>query len=41
MMSRTTLPRLFLYITAEYATPQNDFNQVILWDQIIVRGEGK
>ena len=31
---------LFLYVTAEYATEQNEFNQVILWDQIIVRGEG-
>nr|QBH72901.1 microsomal signal peptidase 23 kd subunit [Thermobia domestica] len=31
--------QLFLYLTAEYATPNNKLNQVVLWDKIIQRGE--
>ncbi|XP_034230202.1 signal peptidase complex subunit 3 [Thrips palmi] len=31
--------QLFLYITAEYQTPSNEFNQVVLWDKIVLRGE--
>eukprot|EP00112_Aurelia_sp_Birch-Aquarium-sp1_P008037 Seg1880.1 transcript_id=Seg1880.1/GoldUCD/mRNA.D3Y31 product="Signal peptidase complex subunit 3" protein_id=Seg1880.1/GoldUCD/D3Y31 len=31
--------QLFLYITAEYKTENNEINQVILWDKIILRGE--
>ncbi|KAE8747975.1 hypothetical protein FOCC_FOCC005366 [Frankliniella occidentalis] len=31
--------QLFLYVTAEYQTPSNEFNQVVLWDKIILRGE--
>ncbi|XP_018329949.1 signal peptidase complex subunit 3 [Agrilus planipennis] len=31
--------QLFLYLTAEYETPDNKLNQVILWDKIILRGE--
>lgn len=30
---------LFLYLTAEYKTKDNDLNQVVLWDKIILRGE--
>lgn len=30
---------LFLYLTAEYRSPDNSLNQVILWDKIIKRGE--
>lgn len=30
---------LFLYLTAEYETPNNKLNQVVLWDKIIKRGE--
>ncbi|CAK8684435.1 unnamed protein product [Clavelina lepadiformis] len=30
---------LFLYLMAEYETPQNKLNQVVLWDHIINRGE--
>ncbi|XP_060530948.1 signal peptidase complex subunit 3 [Cylas formicarius] len=30
---------LFLYLTAEYTTPSNELNQVVLWDKIISRGE--
>merc|ERR1712198_470274 len=31
--------QLFLYLTAEYETPNNKVNQVVLWDKIIQRGE--
>lgn len=31
--------QLFLYLTAEYITPSNVLNQVVLWDRIILRGE--
>ncbi|KOB52099.1 Signal peptidase complex subunit 3, partial [Operophtera brumata] len=31
--------QLFLYLTAEYITPNNELNQVVLWDKIILRGE--
>nr|CAD7423903.1 unnamed protein product [Timema monikensis] len=31
--------QLFLYLTAEYKTPNNQLNQVVLWDKIILRGE--
>lgn len=31
--------QLFLYLTAEYQTDNNNFNQVILWDKIVLRGE--
>ncbi|KAK7874470.1 hypothetical protein R5R35_001559 [Gryllus longicercus] len=31
--------QLFLYLTAEYSTPNNQLNQVVLWDKIIQRGE--
>lgn len=31
--------QLFLYLTAEYSTPTNTLNQVVLWDKIILRGE--
>ncbi|CAG9836162.1 unnamed protein product [Diabrotica balteata] len=31
--------QLFLYLTAEYRTPSNELNQVVLWDKIILRGE--
>ncbi|CAF4454010.1 unnamed protein product, partial [Adineta steineri] len=31
--------QLFLYLIAEYVTPANSLNQVILWDKIIKRGE--
>ncbi|KAF5399882.1 Signal peptidase complex subunit 3 [Paragonimus heterotremus] len=30
--------QLFVYLTAEYETSQNKFNQVVLWDRIILRG---
>lgn len=30
---------LFLYLTAEYKTNDNELNQVVLWDKIILRGE--
>ncbi|XP_029644096.1 signal peptidase complex subunit 3 [Octopus sinensis] len=30
---------LFLYLTAEYETADHKFNQVIIWDKIIRRGE--
>ena len=30
---------LFLYLSAEYSTPKNAVNQVVLWDKIIQRGE--
>jgi len=31
--------QLFLYLTAEYVTPTNSLNQVVLWDKIIKRGD--
>jgi len=31
--------QLFLYLAAEYETPTNGLNQVVLWDKIIRRGE--
>nr|QBH72896.1 microsomal signal peptidase 23 kd subunit [Franklinothrips vespiformis] len=31
--------QLFLYLTAEYSTRNNEFNQVVLWDKIILRGD--
>ena len=31
--------QLFLYLSAEYSTPRNAVNQVVLWDKIIQRGE--
>lgn len=31
--------QLFVFICAEYSTPKNSFNQVSLWDTIIVRKE--
>lgn len=31
--------QLFLYLTAEYKTKENELNQVVLWDKIILRGE--
>ena len=31
--------QLFLYLSAEYTTPKNEVNQVVLWDKIIQRGE--
>lgn len=31
--------QLFLYLTAEYQTDNNDFNQVVLWDKIVLRGD--
>ncbi|KAL0273221.1 UNVERIFIED_CONTAM: hypothetical protein PYX00_005951 [Menopon gallinae] len=31
--------QLFLFLTAEYETPNNKFNQVVLWDKVILRGE--
>lgn len=30
---------LFLYLTAEYKTKENEINQVVLWDKILLRGE--
>lgn len=31
--------QLFVYLLAEYRSPDNGFNQVVLWDKIIRRGE--
>lgn len=31
--------QLFLFVTAEYETPNNKLNQVVLWDKVILRGE--
>lgn len=31
--------QLFLYLTAEYKTKDNDLNQVVLWDKIVQRGD--
>lgn len=33
------LKQLFIYLLAEYETPSNKLNQVVLWDKIIMRGE--
>ncbi|CAH8532048.1 unnamed protein product [Dicrocoelium dendriticum] len=30
--------QLFVYLTAEYTTPENTHNEVVLWDKIIKRG---
>ncbi|KAG5450798.1 Signal peptidase complex subunit 3 [Clonorchis sinensis] len=30
--------QLFVYLTAEYQTPENRANEVVLWDKIILRG---
>lgn len=30
---------MFLYLTAEYKTKDNDLNQVVLWDKIVQRGD--
>ncbi|VDP90460.1 unnamed protein product [Echinostoma caproni] len=30
--------QLFIYLAAEYKTPDNEVNQVVLWDKIIKRG---
>lgn len=31
--------QLFIYMTADYETPDNKFNQIVLWDHIINRGD--
>lgn len=31
--------QLFLYLTAEYKTKDNELNQVVLWDKIVQRGD--
>uniref|UniRef100_A0A915AZ74 Signal peptidase complex subunit 3 n=2 Tax=Ascarididae TaxID=6250 RepID=A0A915AZ74_PARUN len=31
--------QLFLYLAAEYSTPSNPVNQVVLWDKIVMRGD--
>ncbi|XP_013117578.1 signal peptidase complex subunit 3 [Stomoxys calcitrans] len=31
--------QLFLFLTAEYKTPDNELNQVVLWDKIVRRGD--
>nr|CDS32113.1 signal peptidase complex subunit 3 [Hymenolepis microstoma] len=31
--------QLFVFLAAEYKTPTNEVNQVVLWDKIIRRGE--
>lgn len=31
--------QLFVYLVAEYATKNNNINQIVLWDKIIVRGK--
>jgi signal peptidase complex subunit 3 len=31
--------QLFVYLQAEYSTPQNHLNEVVLWDQIVQRKE--
>jgi len=31
--------QLFLYLVAEYKTPKNEVNQVVLWDKIVLRSE--
>ncbi|XP_043918457.1 signal peptidase complex subunit 3 [Protopterus annectens] len=30
--------QLFIYLSAEYTTPSNTLNQVVLWDKIVLRG---
>ncbi|MFH4973962.1 hypothetical protein AB6A40_000671 [Gnathostoma spinigerum] len=30
---------VFLYLVAEYKTPRNRVNQVVLWDKIVMRGD--
>ncbi|EDQ88534.1 uncharacterized protein MONBRDRAFT_37484 [Monosiga brevicollis MX1] len=32
--------QLFLYMTAEYKTRKNRLNQVVVWDQIVLRNSG-
>ncbi|XP_055589086.1 signal peptidase complex subunit 3-like [Uranotaenia lowii] len=34
-----SVKQLFLYLTAEYQTEQNELNQVLLWNKIILRGK--
>ncbi|VDK56246.1 unnamed protein product [Anisakis simplex] len=31
--------QLFLYLVAEYSSPSNPVNQVVLWDKIVMRGD--
>ncbi|KAK6031065.1 signal peptidase subunit [Ostertagia ostertagi] len=31
--------QLFVYLVAEYETPENALNQVVLWDKIVLRSE--
>ncbi|CAF0704309.1 unnamed protein product [Brachionus calyciflorus] len=31
--------QLFLYLTAEYQTPQNKLNEVVVWDKIVQKGD--
>ncbi|KAK6745780.1 hypothetical protein RB195_012100 [Necator americanus] len=31
--------QLFVYLVAEYETPENPMNQVVLWDKIVLRSE--
>ncbi|KAE9556299.1 hypothetical protein FO519_000482 [Halicephalobus sp. NKZ332] len=31
--------QLFLYLVAEYKTPKNEVNQVVLWDKIVLRSQ--
>lgn len=31
--------QLFIFLVAEYSTPTNEVNQVVLWDKIVMRGE--
>ncbi|RNA25254.1 signal peptidase complex subunit 3-like [Brachionus plicatilis] len=31
--------QLFLYLTAEYTTPRNKLNEVVLWDKIVLKGD--
>lgn len=33
------LPQVFVMLVAEYSTPKNSKNQVIVWDRIIMRDE--
>ncbi|XP_020909766.1 signal peptidase complex subunit 3-like [Exaiptasia diaphana] len=33
--------QLFVYLTAQYETKQNKFNQVVLWDKIVLRSDKK
>ncbi|XP_055589688.1 signal peptidase complex subunit 3-like [Uranotaenia lowii] len=34
-----SVKQLFLYLTAEYQTEQNELNQVVLWNKMILRGK--